>query len=120
MTNLYLYLKNIIKKYIEINKIIDDVSINLTIPNVSNASSTVILAESISIVFNIWSEDKPITESAFDLRQEEVANAIPKIVEELKDLGLYNSHTLENITQYNDEEYKYCNMKYKFNLEGRI
>ena len=120
MTNLYLYLKSIIKKHVQVNKIIDDVSISLTIPNVSNNSSTAVLAESINIVLNVWAEDKPITESAFDLRQEEVANAIPKIVEELKELGLYNSHTLENITQYNDEEYKYCNMKYKFNLEGRI
>ena len=119
MTNLYLYLKNVIKKHIATDESVDGVIVSLSIENVSNTSTVGVLMEDVTINFNVWCEDNKTNESKHDERQEEVVCAVSKIVEELKAMGIYQTFSLLDIRQYNDEEYRYCNMRYLFKLRER-
>lgn len=119
MTNLYLYLKNVIKKHIVTDESVNGIVVNLSIESVSNASTVGMLCEDVIINLNVWSEDARHLESHHDLRQEEVVQSIPKIVVELKEMGIYQGFSLLDIRQYSDEEYRYCNMRYLFKLKER-
>ena len=119
MTNLYLYLKNVIKKHIATDESVDGVSVSLSIESVSNTSTVGVLMEDVTINFNVWCEDNKKNESKHDEGQEQVVCAVSKIVEELKAMGIYQTFSLLDIRQYNDEEYRYCNMRYLFKLRER-